>query len=359
MDDFKIFAINPGSTSTKISLFHGEKEVFSETIRHTVEEIHKFKKIIDQLEFRKNLIEEAIRKNKIIMEDLNAIVGRGGLIKPLESGTYIVDDIILKDLKAGVSGEHASNLGGIIAYELAQNLNIPAYIVDPVVVDEFEALARISGIPEIERRSLFHALNQKAVAKNYACEIGKKYQDLNLIVVHMGGGITIGSHKNGRVIDVNNALDGEGPFSPERSGGVPTRDIIKLCLDEKYGENFVKERISGKGGIVAYLGINSVIELLDMIESGNEKAKLIFDAMIYQIAKDVGAAATVLKGKVDAIIFTGGMAYSEKVVESLKERTDFIAPIRVYPGEHEMSALNQGALRILRKEEKVKAYNPS
>jgi butyrate kinase len=356
MDNFKILAINPGSTSTKISIFHGEKEIFSETIRHTAEEIHQFKKIIDQFEFRKNLIEEILKKNNIIKEELNAIVGRGGLLKPLESGTYIVDDFVLKDLRAGVSGEHASNLGGIIAYELAHELNIPAYIVDPVVVDELEPVARISGIPEIERKSIFHALNQKAVARNYAHEMGKDYKNLNLIVVHMGGGITIGSHKKGKVIDVTNALDGEGPFSPERSGGVPVRELIDLCFDEKYGENFIKKRIMGKGGIVAYLGTNSIIEVLDLIKNGDKKALLIFDAMIYQISKDVGAASTILKGKIDAIILTGGMAYSEKVIESLKKRINFIAPIKVYPGEHEMFSLNQGALRILRKEEKVKTY---
>jgi butyrate kinase len=358
MKNFKILAINPGSTSTKISVFKDNDEIFTETIRHSSEDIQQFKKIIDQFEFRKNIIEKILNENHLLDEELDAVVGRGGLLRPLSGGTYLIGEAILRDLRAGVSGEHASNLGGIIAHEIGEDFNIPSYIVDPVVVDEFEPVARISGIPEIERKSIFHALNQKAVARSYAKEIKKPYNKLNLIVVHMGGGITIGSHKNGRVIDVTNALDGEGPLSSERSGALPAGDIIKMCFEKKYDQDFIKKRLVGKGGAVAYLGTNSIIEVLDHIEKGDKKAELILNAMIYQISKEIGAFSTVLKGKVDAIILTGGMAYSEKIIDLIKERVDFIAPIKVYPGEHEMSALAQGALRILKKEEAPLTYNP-
>ncbi|WP_319202110.1 butyrate kinase [uncultured Ilyobacter sp.] len=358
MKKFKILAINPGSTSTKISVFKDNDEIFTETIRHSSEDIQQFKKIIDQFEFRKNIIEKILNENHLLDEELDAVVGRGGLLRPLSGGTYLIGEAILRDLRAGVSGEHASNLGGIIAHEIGEDFNIPSYIVDPVVVDEFEPVARISGIPEIERKSIFHALNQKAVARSYAKEIKKPYNKLNLIVVHMGGGITIGSHKNGRVIDVTNALDGEGPLSSERSGALPAGDIIKMCFEKKYDQDFIKKRLVGKGGAVAYLGTNSIIEVLDHIEKGDKKAELILNAMIYQISKEIGAFSTVLKGKVDAIILTGGMAYSEKIIDLIKERVDFIAPIKVYPGEHEMSALAQGALRILKKEEAPLTYNP-
>lgn len=358
MKKFKILAINPGSTSTKISVFENDDEIFTETIRHSSDDIQQFKRIINQFEFRKKIIEKVLNENNLLNEGLDAVVGRGGLLRPLSGGTYLIGDAILRDLRVGVSGEHASNLGGIIAYEIGKDFHIPSYIVDPVVVDELEPVARISGIPEIERKSIFHALNQKAVARSYAKEIGKPYESLNLIVVHMGGGITIGSHKNGRVIDVTNALDGEGPLSSERSGALPVGDIIKMCFEKKYNEDFLKKRMVGKGGAVAYLRTNSIIEVLDLIEKGDKKAKLIFDAMIYQISKEIGAFSTVLKGEVDAIILTGGMAYSEKIIDLIKERVDFIAPIKVYPGEHEMSALAQGALRILKKEEIPLIYNP-
>ncbi|ADO82763.1 butyrate kinase [Ilyobacter polytropus] len=358
MKKFKILAINPGSTSTKISVFENDDEIFTETIRHSSDDIQQFKRIINQFEFRKKIIEKVLDENNLLNEGLHAVVGRGGLLRPLSGGTYLIEDAILRDLRVGVSGEHASNLGGIIAYEIGKDFHIPSYIVDPVVVDELEPVARISGIPEIERKSIFHALNQKAVARSYAKEIGKPYESLNLIVVHMGGGITIGSHKNGRVIDVTNALDGEGPLSSERSGALPVGDIIKMCFEKKYNEDFLKKRMVGKGGAVAYLRTNSIIEVLNLIEKGDKKAKLIFDAMIYQISKEIGAFSTVLKGNVDTIILTGGMAYSEKIIDLIKERVDFIAPIKVYPGEHEMSALAQGALRILKKEEIPLIYNP-
>ncbi|WP_319370741.1 butyrate kinase [uncultured Ilyobacter sp.] len=359
MKEFKILAINPGSTSTKISVFQGEREIFAETIRHSTEDIHQFKNIIDQFEFRKNIIEKVLKEKHLLDEGLDAVVGRGGLLKPLSGGTYVVDDSVLRDLSAGVSGEHASNLGGIIAREIGEDFRIPSYIVDPVVVDELEPVARISGIPEIERRSIFHALNQKAVARSYAKEIGVPYEKLSLVVVHMGGGITIGSHKNGRVIDVTNALDGEGPLSSERSGALPVRDVVNMCFKGKYDQDYIKKRIVGKGGAVAYLGTNSIIEILELIDRGDKKAELILDAIIYQISKEIGAFSTVLKGNIDAIILTGGMAHSEKVINLLKERVAFLAPIKVYPGENEMSALAQGALRILKGEEKPLTYNPS
>ena len=278
------------------------------------------------------------------------------MLKPMESGTYKVNDAMLEDLRLGVQGQHASNLGGILANKIASELNIPSFIVDPVVVDELEEVARISGVPELPRVSKFHALNQKAVAKRYSKESGIKYSDLNLIVIHMGGGVSVGAHKNGRVIDVNNALDGEGPFSPERAGTVPVGELIKMCYSGKYSEKEVYNKLVGKGGYVAYLNTNDAREVLRLAEEGNEKAKLCFDAFIYQVSKATGEMSTVLNGNVDRIILTGGIAYSEKVVEELKKRIGWIGEITVYPGEDELLALAQGALRVLNGEEEAREY---
>ena len=287
---------------------------------------------------------------------LNAVVGRGGLLKSIEGGTYAVNDVMLEDLRNGVQGQHASNLGGIIANEIGKSLGIPSFIVDPVVVDEMEDVARISGIPEIERKSIFHALNQKAVAKRYAKEIGKKYDDINVIVAHMGGGISVGAHKLGRVIDVNNALDGEGPFSPERSGGLPTGDLVKLCFSGKYTFDEIKKKINGKGGYTAHLNTNNAKAVGDAALAGDEKAKLIQNALAYQVAKEIGKCAATLSGKVDAIILTGGIAYAKQIVEYIKEKVEFIAQVIVYPGEDELLALTQGGLRVLNGEESSKEY---
>ena len=352
----KLLIINPGSTSTKIGVFEGEKELFEETLRHSSDEIAKYETIVDQIDFRKNIIVNILKEKKFDLNTLSAIVGRGGMLKPMESGTYKVNEVMLEDLKVGVQGQHASNLGGIVADKIAKELNIPAFIVDPVVVDELEEVARVSGVPELPRVSKFHALNQKAVAKRYAKESGIKYSDLNLIVVHMGGGVSIGAHKNGRVIDVNNALDGEGPFSPERAGTVPVGELIKMCFSGNYTEKEIYGKIVGKGGYVAYLNTNDVRDVLKLVEEGKEDAKLYFDAFIYQIAKSVGEMATVLEGKVDKIIFTGGIAYSKVVVEALKDRMGWIADVVVYPGEDELLALAEGALRVLNGEEEAREY---
>lgn len=356
MNSYRLLIINPGSTSTKIGLFQDDKIVFEETLRHPVEALNKYDKIYDQFEFRKNIIIEALQNNHIEINSIDVVVGRGGLLKPIEGGTYEVNEKMLEDLKIGVLGEHASNLGGILAHEIAKEIQGKAYIVDPVVVDELQDIARISGIKEIERVSIFHALNQKAVARRYAKSIDKKYEDLNLIVVHLGGGISIGAHEKGRVIDVPNALDGEGPFSPERSGGLPVGSLIKLCYSGEYTLNQVKKMIKGNGGLVSYLGTNDAREVTKMIDNGDEYAKLIYHAMAYQVAKEIGSAATVLKGNVDAIILTGGIAYCHMFTEWIEERVSFISDVIIYPGEDELSALAEGGLRVLRGEEEAKTY---
>lgn len=356
MNSFRLLIINPGSTSTKIGLFQDERIIFEETIRHPVETLKQFKKVHDQYEFRKNIILEALQKNHIEMNSISAVVGRGGLLKPIEGGTYEVCESMLEDLKIGILGEHASNLGGILAYEIAKEIDGKAFIVDPVVVDELQDIARISGIKEIERVSIFHALNQKAVARRYAKSIGKKYEDLNLIVGHLGGGISIGAHEKGKVIDVPNALDGEGPFSPERSGGLPVGGLIKLCYSGNYTLTEMKKLNKGSGGLVSYLGTNDAREVTRMIEEGDEYAKLIYSAMAYQVAKEIGSAATVLKGNVDAIILTGGIAYCNMFTGWVEERVRFISEVVIYPGEDELSALAEGGLRVLRGEEVSKSY---
>ena len=356
MEVFRILAINPGSTSTKIAIYDNEKEVFETTLRHSNEEIDKYEKITDQYDFRKEVILKALGENDINLTKLSAVVGRGGLLKPIKGGTYAVNELMIQDLIAAQMGEHASNLGGMIANEIASQLNIPAFIVDPVVVDELEAVARISGMPEIERKSIFHALNQKAVARRFANESNKAYEELNLIVAHLGGGISVGAHEKGRVIDVNNALDGEGPFSPERTGGLPVGDLAKLCFSGKYTHADIKKMIKGKGGLVAYLDTNDGRDVVKMIENGDENAKLVFEAMAYQVAKEIGSCAAVLKGKVDAIILTGGLAYGEMLTNWIKARVKFISEVIIYPGEDEMSALAQGGLRVLRNEEAPQKY---
>ncbi|WP_027633205.1 butyrate kinase [Clostridium hydrogeniformans] len=353
---FKLLIINPGSTSTKIGVYENENPVLVETLRHSSEEIEKYETIFDQLSFRKEVILNVLKEKNFNIKELNAIVGRGGLLKSIEGGTYEVNDVMLEDLRIGVQGQHASNLGGVIANEIGKELNIPSYIVDPVVVDEMDEVARISGMPEIERKSIFHALNQKAVAKRYAKEIHKKYEDINVIVAHMGGGVSVGAHRRGRIVDVNNALDGEGPFSPERSGGIPAGDLVKLCFSGKYTEEDIKKKLTGKGGFVAYLNTNNAKEVGDRATEGDKECKLLFEAMGYQTAKEIGKCAAVLKGEVDAIILTGGIAYAKDMVEYIKERVSFMGNVVVYPGEDELLALAEGALRVLNKEEEAKIY---
>lgn len=353
---FKILTINPGSTSTKIAVFDNEELVFEKTLRHSSEEIGQYEKISDQFEFRKKVIEDAVIEGGVKISDLDAVVGRGGLLKPITGGTYNVDDEMVEDLRVGVLGEHASNLGGLIAKEIGDSVNIPSYIVDPVVVDELNEVARISGIPEIDRKSIFHALNQKATARRASKDLNKKYEDCNFIVAHMGGGISIGAHLKGNVVDVANALDGEGPFSPERSGGLPVGDLIKMCFSGKHTQDDIKKKIKGNGGLVAYLNTNDGREVEAMIEQGNDKAKIVYEAMAYQVAKEIGACAAVLKGDIDAILLTGGIAYSKLFTSMIIDRVNFLSEVKVYPGEDEMIALAQGGLRVLNKEEKAKVY---
>lgn len=352
----KSLVINPGSTSTKIGVFEDETLLFEETLRHPTEEIMKYASIIDQKDFRKDIIISFLEGKNCDIKSFDVIVGRGGLLKPIPGGTYAVSDALLADLYAGVQGQHASNLGGILAREIGDEIGVPSYIVDPVVVDELTEVARISGMPELPRRSVFHALNQKAVARRYAKEQGKKYEDLNLIVIHMGGGVSVGAHQKGKVVDVNNILDGEGAFSPERAGTVPVGDLIKLCFSGKYTEKELYKKINGNGGYNAYLGTNDARDVEKLAREGNKKAQIVLDAFYYQLAKDAGAMAAVLNGKVDQIILTGGIAYSPLTRQKLEEKLGWIAPFTVYPGEDELLALVQGALRVMNGEEKAKEY---
>lgn len=356
MKNYRLLIINPGSTSTKIAVFDNENIICEETLRHSVDEISSYVKIYDQFEFRKNIILKALEKSNISIDSLDGVIGRGGLLRPIEGGTYEVNDKMLQDLREGYLGEHASNLGGIISYEIAKEINKKAFIVDPVVVDEMQDVARISGLKGIERKSIFHALNQKAVARRYANKLGKKYEDLNLIVAHLGGGVSVGAHEKGKVIDVANALDGEGPFSPERAGSLPVGDMIKLCYSGKYTQDEIKKMLTGKGGIVSYLETNDAREVEARIENGDKYAELIYYAMSYQVAKEIGACAAVLKGNVDGIIITGGIAYDKKFTTWIEERVKFIAEVTIYPGEDELTALAEGGLRVLRGEEEAKLY---
>ncbi|GAA0346238.1 butyrate kinase [Bacillus carboniphilus] len=355
--EYRILVINPGSTSTKIGVFDNERPVFEKTIRHDSNEIQSFNSIYEQYEFRKNTILEALDQEGMNLSKLSAVCGRGGLLRPIEGGTYEVNQAMLEDLKNGYAGQHASNLGGILAFEIAGGLNIPSFIVDPVVVDELSDVARVSGFSLIERKSIFHALNQKAVARRVAKELQKRYEEMRFIVVHMGGGITVGVHEYGKVVDVNNGLHGDGPFSPERAGTVPAGDLVQLCFSGDYFRDEIMKKLVGQGGLVGYLGTSDAVKVEKLIEKGDKKAKHVYDAMSYQIAKEIGSASTVLKGKVDAIIFTGGLAYGKVFVQSIIERVGWIADCIVKPGENELQALTEGALRVLRGEEDAKVYS--
>ena len=326
-----------------------------ETLRHSTEEIAKYATIYDQKDFRKKVIVDVLKDKGINLNDIDVVVGRGGMLKPMPSGTYATTPELLEDLKIGVQGQHASNLGGILAHEIASDINVPSYIVDPTVVDELQDVARLSGHPEMPRVSVFHALNQKAVAKRFAKENNKAYEDLNLIVVHMGGGVSVGAHKHGKVVDVANALDGDGPFSPERSGGLPSGALMKLCFSGKYTQAEVGKMINGNGGFNAYVGTNDMRDLVKMAET-DDKAKLVLDAFHYQLAKEIGSMAVVLDGKVDQIILTGGIAYNAITQNYFKDTVSFLAPVTVYPGEDELLALAQGAIRVMNGEEEAMKY---
>lgn len=351
----KILAINPGSTSTKIAVYEDETPILVNNIRHTVEELSEFPRIIDQFEFRKNLVLDTLEA-KGIPFDFDAIVGRGGLLKPIPGGVYEVNDAMLDDI-AHAMRSHACNLGCLIAAELATLLpGCRAFIADPGVVDELEEVARITGSPLMPRITIWHALNQRAIARRYASEHNLCYENLSLIVCHLGGGISVGTHYHGRAIDVNNALDGEGPFSPERAGTLPAGQLIDLCNSGRFTRDELKKRISGSAGLTAHLGTTDVQVIVKRIEEGDTHAELVLDAMIYQIARSVGASATVLYGKIDAILLTGGMAHSDYIISRLKERISFLAPIYVYPGEDELEALALNALGALRGELPIQIY---
>ncbi|MBN2805610.1 MAG: butyrate kinase [Prolixibacteraceae bacterium] len=344
----KILVINPGSTSTKIAVYQGDQCLFVQNIRHYIEDLVMYPTIISQYEYRLEFIMSTLEMEGIDLQELKIIMGRGGLTYPLESGIYEVDDRMLTHVRKGVLGQHASNLGPILAHAIAKQIEgAKAYIADPVVTDEILPVARITGHPRFERRSIFHALNQKAVARMYAKSLSKKYEDLQLIVVHMGGGVSVGVHQNGRVIDVNNALDGEGPFSPERSGTLPVGQLIEACFCGNFTEEEIRQMVVGEGGMVAYLKTNSMIDIETRINEGDETARLYLEAFVYQLAKAIGEMATVLRGKVDAIILTGGIAHSKTIVEDLSARVGFLAKIVLIPGEDEMEALAMNARLML------------
>lgn len=353
---YLILTINPGSTSTKFALFKGEEPVLSDNINHSNEELVSFEQMVDQFDMRKSIIINALNNHGVDINDLDAVVGRGGLLKPIPGGTYKVNQRMIDDLYAAEMGEHASNLGALIAKAIAEEAGCESFIVDPVVVDELENIARYSGNPLLPRISIFHALNQKRTARIVADQLGKDYQNSNIIVAHMGGGISVGLHVNGKVVDVNNALDGDGPFTPERSGGIPAGALVSLCYSGKYDQKQIKKMIKGEGGLVAYLGTNDLRTVESQIENGDGQAKKIYEAMAYQIAKEIGSLATVADGNIDAIALTGGIAYSEKFTALIKKRTSFIAEVVIIPGENELEALRDGAARVLAGVDSEKEY---
>jgi butyrate kinase len=355
-NSFKILSINPGATSTKVALYLDDNPIKVDTIRHSNEELSSFKGTLAQLEYRLKLVSEFLESNRTKVTELSAVVGRGGPFKALESGTYPVSEKMLSDIRSGkVQADHPSNLGALIAHALVSGTEVPAFIVDPVSVDEFIPEARISGLPQIPRISLGHALNTKMVARKAAQKMGKRYEELNLIIAHLGSGISVSAHLKGRMIDVNNAND-MGPFSPQRTGALPVTGLAKLCYSGKYTQKEMIDLLTKRGGLLAHLGTDSVEEVQKRMDEGDEKARLVYQAMIYQIAKEIGAMAATLEGKVDAVVLTGGIANSIKLTDAITQKVKFIATVMVFPGEDEMEALTRGVLRILSGEEKVKEY---
>ena len=350
-----LLVINVGSTSTKIALFHDSIQECSGNFVYGVEDLSRFSSLEEQLPAREKDIMNFLAENHVDPQKLNIVVSRGGLGRPGPAGAYIIDETMCKDLLAGKYGKHASALGPAMALKLSKKFGIMAIVVDPPSTDEFEPLARISGLPDIERKSAFHALNQKMAARKYAAEVGKRYEEINVVVAHLGGGITVGAHKRGRVIDSTHGLS-EGPFTPERAGALPTMDLVDLSCSRKHGKHQVQAKLTGHTGLAAYLGTRDAVKVEAMIKADDKKAALIYEAMAYQISKEIGAMAVVLKGCIDGIIITGGLAYSAKLIEWITERVGFLAPMRIYPGEDEMAALAQGGLRVLEKQEKVKIY---
>jgi butyrate kinase len=352
----RILAINPGSTSTKFGLYDGEKRIISQKIQHDPAVLSACGTVLNQRELRRDCIMKNLDAAGIPLSSLDAIAGRGGLLKPIESGTYLITEKMIEDLHSATASIHASALGAIIAAEIAGKLAISAYVVDPIVVDEMDRNAKLTGMPGVERSSVFHALNQKAIARRLAAALGMSYENARFIVAHLGGGITVGAHRYGRVIDVNDALSGEGPFTPERTGAVPATPIINMCFSGEYTETEMIEKVTGRGGMKAYLGTSDIRDVQKMINDGDEFAALVLDSMAYQVSKEIGAMAAVLEGLVDGIILTGGLAYSTRFTGAIKQRVDKFAPVHVFPGEDEMLALVSGVLRVLRGEEQVTPY---
>ena len=355
--DKKILVVNPGSTSTKIAVFHNRKQIFLINIKHSQDELSQYKRIADQFEFRKRTIIEELEKSNIDVLKMDIVVGRGGLLKPIEGGVYRVNDAMIRNIHNPM-GEHESNLGGLIAKEIADYIGygVEAIIVDPTCVDELEDIARVSGMPELPRKSLLHTLNQRAIARTFSREINKPYEEINLIVAHMGGGISVGAHRKGRIIDVNNGLNGDGPFSPERSGGVPSGQLVELCFSGKFTKEEIMRKLKGNGGLLAYLGTSNAVEIEKRIEEGDKQAELIYMAMAYQVSKEIAALSAVLKGEVDGILLTGGIAYGKSITDDITERVKHIGPVHVYPGENEMEALAMYGFMVLNDEIEPKEY---
>ncbi len=352
---FKILAINPGSTSTKVALYHDERPLLEMTLRHTHEQLARFHAVSEQMEWRRDMILDGVEKHGFSLSELSAVVGRGGLTKPMKGGVYEVNEAMERDLHHPWM-HHACNLGGLIALEIARMAGVKAYIADPGVVDEMDEMVHLTGLPQIRRISIFHALNQRAIARIHAHSLGRNYEDMNFIVVHLGGGISVGAHRRGVVIDNNNALNGDGPFAPERSGTLPTVSLVDMCFSGEYTREEMHKMLAGKGGLMAHLGTNSVIAVVERIEAGDEHARLVLDAMCYNVAKQIGAMAVALEGKIDSILLTGGIAHSEYVVDRIRRQCEFLAPVTVYPGENECSALLENVLAVLRGEMAPKEY---
>ena len=354
---YRILVINPGSTSTKVGLFENEQALHSENMEHAHTEISRFPRIPDQLAFRRDALRSFLQRHGVEVQSLDAVVGRGGILRPLASGTYRVTEQMLAELRNPVKErDHVTNLGALLAREIAEQTGIPAFIVDPVCVDEFDSIARVSGLPEIERKSLAHVLSLKSAARRAARDLGRPYAELKLVVAHMGGGISVSAHLYGRMVDVNQALDGTGPFSPERVGGLPVGDVLRLSCSGRQSYDQLFRRFTRQGGLLAHLGTNDAREVEQRIAQGDERARLIYEAMAYQIAKEIGLMSTVLQGRPDGIVLTGGLAHSQMLVSWIRARVEWIAPLFIYPGEHEMLAMAEGALRVLRGEESAKEY---